>query len=101
MMPFHWHITPGSIDSAWMPYREMLGEFASDLANDTNAMTLNLHRLRAWQALLPELNQEEIMEAKVEFIDNLATVALGAPCAIKIPLRLGRRASLPPGWCLA
>lgn len=83
MMPFHWYVTPRSIDIAWMPYREMLGEFASDLANDINSMTLNLHRLRAWQTLLPDLSQQEIMEAKIEFIDNLATVALGMPYAIK------------------
>lgn len=43
----------------------MLGEFASDLANDMNSMTSNLHRLKAWQTLLPDLIQQENMEARV------------------------------------
>lgn len=66
-----------------MAYSQMLGEYATELANIINDLTNHVHRLRAWDTVMAELDDADKHEVSHEFIDTLATVALGQPYAIK------------------
>ncbi|RJT22640.1 integrase [Chakrabartia godavariana] len=61
----------------------MLEEYASELASIINNLTDNVHRLRAWDAIVATLDDSEKLEVSHEFVDMLGTVALGQPYAIK------------------
>lgn len=82
-MPYRWWTLPDPLDAAWLPYSQMLYEFASELSNIINDLTNYVHRLRAWSRVVGRLTDQEKLSASHEFIDMLATVALGAPYAIK------------------
>jgi len=82
-MPYRWWTLPGPLDAAWMAYDQMLGEFATELANIINQLTNHVHRLRAWDEVLAGLDDHGRHEASHEFIDTLGTVGLGLPYAIK------------------
>jgi hypothetical protein len=61
----------------------MFQEYSIEIANVLNQLTKHLQRLRAWDLVLPSLNDDEIMEALDEFIEPVATVALSLPYAIR------------------
>jgi hypothetical protein len=82
-MPYRWWKLPSSLNAAWMAYSQMLEEYATELANIINDLTNHAHRLRAWDSVLDGLDEQDKDEASHEFIDILATVALGQPYAIK------------------
>jgi hypothetical protein len=82
-MPYDWQNLPNPLDFIWMPYAQMLDEYARELANIINDLTRCVRRLRAWATVISPLSDEERMEAKHEFIGALGTVALGLPYAIK------------------
>jgi hypothetical protein len=82
-MPYDWWNLPNPLGFMWMPYREMLDEYARGLANIINELTHHVDRLRAWATVLAPLSNAEKMEAAHEFLDILGTVALGLPYAIK------------------
>ena len=82
-MPYHWWTLPDRLSAAWMPYSQMLDEYASELANIINDLTHHVHRLRAWDAVVATLGDDDKLEASHEFIDMLGTVAMGQPYAIK------------------
>ncbi|HEY4201539.1 MAG TPA: integrase [Devosiaceae bacterium] len=82
-MPYRWWQLPNPLSARWMAYAEMLQEFSSELANIINDLTHNVHRLRAWGKTVSPLSNDEKLAATHEFINNLGTVALGQPYAIK------------------
>jgi hypothetical protein len=82
-MPYDWRNLPNPLGVVWMPYAQMLDEYAGELANVINDLTHHVHRLRAWATVVAPLSDEEKMEASHEFIDMLGTVALGLPYSIK------------------
>ena len=82
-MPYRWWTLPNPINAAWMAYSQMLGDYASELANIINDLTNHVHRLRAWDSVLAGLDDTDRHEVSHEFIDTLGTVALGQPYAIK------------------
>ncbi len=82
-MPYRWWALPDRLDITWMAYREMLGDYATELANIINDLTHHVARLRAWDVVMAGLDNEERHEISHEFIDVLGTVALGQPYAIK------------------
>lgn len=82
-MPYRWWKLPNPLDATWLAYSEMLGEYATELANIINDLTMNVHRLRAWGNVLDGLTVEDKHQANHEFINTLGTVALGQPYAIK------------------
>lgn len=82
-MPYGWSPLPQSLSGAWFIYRELLNEFAPELANIINDLTHHVHRLRAWATVLAPLSDREKHEVTHEFVDMLGTVALGLPYAIK------------------
>lgn len=82
-MKYRWWTLPNPLSAAWMAYSQMLGEYATELANIINDLTNHVHRLRAWDAVLVELDDTDKHELSHEFIDMLGTVALGQPYAIK------------------
>lgn len=47
-MPYHWRTLLNPLGAIWMPYRSMLGEFATELAYIMNDLTNQVERLRAW-----------------------------------------------------
>ncbi len=82
-MPYRWWTLPKPLSAAWMAYSQMLGEYATELANIINDLTNHVHRLRAWDTVLVGLDDAHKHEVSHEFIDTLGTVALGQPYAIK------------------
>lgn len=82
-LPYRWWTLPNPISAIWMPYSQMLDEYASELANIINDLTHHVQRLKAWARVIATLSDEEKLAATHEFIDMLGTVALGAPYAIK------------------
>ena len=85
-MPYHWRNLPNPLGIIWMPYAQMLDEYAGELANIINDLTHHVHRLRAWATVVAPLSDEEKMEATHEFIDMLGTVALGFPRRVSFGL---------------
>ena len=82
-MPYRWWSLPDPLGIRWMAYSEMLGEYATELANSINDLTHHVHRLRAWSRIISPLTNEEKVEAAHEFINPLGTAALGLPYVIK------------------
>ena len=82
-MTYRWWSLPNRMSALWMPYSQMLGDFAPELANIINDLTHHVHRLRAWAAVLEPLDDEDKHEVAHEFVEHLGTVALGMPYAIK------------------
>ena len=82
-MPYRWWSLPDPINALWMPYTQLLNEFASELANIINDLTHDVLRLQAWERVVAPLSDDEKLAAAHEFIDTLGTVALGRPYAIK------------------
>jgi hypothetical protein len=83
LMRFDWWELPNPIDGTWMAYCQMLGDYATELANIINELTNNVHRLRAWDFVLAGLDDADKYEISYEFITLLGTVALGQPYAIR------------------
>ncbi len=82
-MKYRWWTLPNPLNAAWMAYSQMLGEYATELANIINDLTNHVHRLRAWDTVLAGLDDADKHEVSHEFIDTLGTVGLGLPYAIK------------------
>ncbi|MBL9068357.1 MAG: hypothetical protein JNM03_00005 [Sphingopyxis sp.] len=82
-MPYNWWRLPDPIGGLWLPYTQMLSEYAAELANIINDLTHDVQRLRAWARVVQPLTDSEKLAACHEFIDTLGTVALGRPYAIK------------------
>lgn len=83
MMDYRWWVLPDRLDGSWIIYSQMLEEFATELANAINDLTHCVDRLAAWAKVVAPLGDEDRHEATHEFIDQLGTVALGLPYAIK------------------
>jgi hypothetical protein len=105
-MPYNWWALPDPIGIIWLPYAQMLDEFATELANIINNLTHHVHRLRAWAQVVDSLSDHEKLMATHEFIDTLGTVALGMPYTIKSRFAFAtaslchqaNRAKDPTGW---
>lgn len=54
-----------------------------DLANFVNEFTLNVNILSAWAAILPSLDEDELLSVTMEFINPPAYFCLGVPYALK------------------
>ncbi|WP_066719871.1 hypothetical protein [Sphingomonas pituitosa] len=105
-MPYRWWNLPDPVHVLFMPYGQMLGEYATELANIINDITENVRRLRAWATVTQGLSDNDQLEVCDEFIDPLGTVALGQPYAIKSRFAFAvghlchqaNRARDPVGW---
>ena len=82
-LPYRWWTLPHSINGAWLPYVNMLEDYATELANMINDLTRDVQRLRAWACVTASFTEEEKLIVAHEFIDTLGTVALGRAYAIK------------------
>ena len=82
IMPYEWSQLPQSLHFTWMAYQQMFQEFSIEIANALNQLTKHLYRLRAWDLVLPSLNDDEMMEALDEFIEPIAIIALSLPYTI-------------------
>jgi hypothetical protein len=83
IMPYGWVKLPDSLFGDWMVYSTMLDDFARELANAINQFTLNVRRLKTWDALLLGFDEKETQEAMHEFIDPAATLSLLTPYMIR------------------
>lgn len=82
-MEYKWGALPERLYVTWMPYGHMFEEFARELANAVNALTNYTHQLAAWRDVLAPLSLQKQMDAAVEFVDPVATVALNLPYVIR------------------
>ena len=83
LMPYDWGGLPKSVPGSWLIYHQMFTEYSMEIANAVNDLTKHLRRLRAWDLVLPSLNEDGKMEALDEFIRTIATDALSLPYAIR------------------
>lgn len=83
VMPYDWAARPDPLTVDWMAYAMMFDEFARSLSNELNAFTRDVRRLSAWAAVVQDMTDDQKLEAKIEFIDALATVLVNAPYAIR------------------
>ncbi|PIB92735.1 integrase [Caulobacter sp. FWC2] len=83
MMPYRWWSLPQPLSGLWMVYATQLDEYATDLANIINSLTHHVARLRAWSIVVEPLSADDKLAVAHEFVDDLGTVALGLPYAIK------------------
>jgi hypothetical protein len=82
-MPYEWTRLPNPLDFAWLPYAEMLREFAPELATTINDLTHGVDQLRAWAAVVPSLSNKQKLHACHEFIDALATLTVNLPYVVR------------------
>ena len=82
-MPYRWWRRPERLSALWMAWDQMLEEYARELANIINDLTNHIDRLRAWHVIVDPLSDEDKLAVTHEFIDQLGTIALGLPYAIK------------------
>lgn len=82
-MPYRWWSLPDKMGAVWLPFSQMLDEYATELANIINDLTHDVHRLGAWSRVVEPLEDDARLAATHEFIDMLGTVAMGRPYAIK------------------
>jgi len=82
-MPYRWWARPERLSGLWLPWDQMLEEYARELANMINALTDHVRRLRAWHVVVEPLSDIDKLAATHEFIDMLGTFALSTPYALK------------------
>jgi hypothetical protein len=82
IMPHNWSKLLDPLSIRWMAYSLMLSEFSRELANIINKLTNDIRRLEAWAEIVESLSDEDKMRANLEFINPLATVAVGLPYGI-------------------
>jgi hypothetical protein len=71
------------ISGVWMPYVGVLNDYAAELANFINDLTLDVEWLRACACVTALLTDKQTLAVLHELIDRLGTVALGRIYAIK------------------
>ncbi|WP_444632831.1 hypothetical protein [Cupriavidus oxalaticus] len=81
--PYGWGELPQTLCIAWLPYSQMFDEFSRELANALNGLANYTHQLAAWRDLLAPMDQQRQLDAAVDFIDPVATVALNLPYVIR------------------
>jgi hypothetical protein len=64
-------------------YGQMVEDFATELANSVNKLTNSVDRLRAWDAVCSNQDEDNRFYTFVEFVDNEGAVALNLPAIIK------------------
>jgi hypothetical protein len=82
-MDYGWNELPKTVDITWMPYCMMFNEFSRELANSLNQLTNYAHSLKAWSVVISSLEDQEKLDAKVKFIDAIATIGLNLPYVIR------------------
>ncbi len=81
--PYNWGGLPQTLYITWAPYSQMFDEFSRELANALNSLTNYTHQLAAWRDLLALMDQQQQLDASVDFVDPVATVALNLPYVIR------------------
>ncbi len=82
-MEYGWGGLHKSVDPMWTPYIQMFDEFARELANVINELTRYTHQLAAWRDVVAPLDDRKKLDAVVEFINPVATIALNMPYVIR------------------
>lgn len=82
-MQYGWWTLPNPLGGQWISYRLKLDEYARELANIINRLIDQEHRLRAWSTIVAPMSDHEKFQVSHEFVENIGTVALGLPYAIK------------------
>ncbi|MOA52078.1 hypothetical protein D3C78_1753140 [compost metagenome] len=99
-MDYDWGSLPESVDPMWMPYTLMLEEFGRELSNVVNELTRYTHQLAAWRDLVAPMDDRKKLDAIVDFINPVATVAINKPYVIRSPstLKPSLRRCRSPVW---
>ena len=80
---YGWEKLPEKLNADWLGYGLFLIEASRSLANLVNQLGNYAHRLRAWDAVLGEFDEDQDLELLHEFVDPIATVVLNLPYAIQ------------------
>jgi hypothetical protein len=82
-MPYDWWQFPNSGDFFKFAYRSMLDEFAREIANEINAFTENIEKLRAWEIVTRSFSDRKKQKVLMEFVENLATISTITPYVLR------------------
>jgi hypothetical protein len=86
LTPYDWVQPRARSILQWLPYEQMLNEFAHELANSLNEFTALVHSLGVWAEVIKPLMDRQKHQAVFEFIQAPATVAVNLPHVIKARL---------------
>lgn len=82
LAPYDWGRLPSPLYITWMAYGQMFNEFSSELSNVLNAFRGYVRQLTAWRDVLAPMSLDQQIDAAVDFVDPLATLALNLPYVI-------------------
>lgn len=80
---YNWGDLPNPLKPGWFAYSEMFSEFSREIANSLNVLNNYSLRLKAWNTMIGSMTDQEKLDTTHEFIDPIATVALGLPYVIR------------------
>ena len=83
LLKYDWINMPSSIPIEWMVYSQYLNEHSQELVNSINQLAVSTRKLRIWQKLLENHDEEKNIYIVNEFIEPLATLCLNLPYAIR------------------
>ena len=72
-----------NVHISFAPYYQMLEDHAQSLANEVNSFGYHTGQLEAWSVVLPKYEIEDQLLLLMEFVEPIATTAVGAPYALR------------------
>ena len=80
---YGWESLPEKLNASWLAYGLMLPEFSRSLANIVNQLGNYARRLKSWDKVLSDFDEDLKFELLFEFVDSIATLSLNLPYAIQ------------------
>lgn len=80
---YGWESLSDKLNASWLAYSLMLPEFSRSLANIVNQLGNYARRLKSWDMVLREFDEDLKFELLFEFVDPIATLSLNLPYAIQ------------------
>jgi hypothetical protein len=80
---FGWERLPENLNAIWIAYGLVLPEAARSLANIINQLYEYSYRLKAWNIVLTDCDEDSRLEYIYEFVDSLAILGLTLPYSIR------------------
>lgn len=83
LAPYDHIETRSPLDISYMPYYGTLEDHLSALANEINSFGYHVGQIEAWAGVLPSHEVVDQLSILMEFVEPIATTAVGAPYALR------------------
>lgn len=83
LAPYDHIETRSSLHISYMPYYSTLEDHLSALANEINSFGYHVGQIEAWAGVLPNYEIVDQLSLLMEFVEPVATTAVGAPYALR------------------